>query len=184
MSTQLPGFVLAGLYKDSLVITEETIEQNKPVKKQEQVTNKTPKQNIVDPAPEKKWFLGDNKKNITILIRDNNAVYINDEWLATLTKLLAACKLNLSDIAIINVKEGLDFLLIKQQLDPQYVLMFDVSTNDLSLPFNIPNYQVQQYGGCTFMTAPVVTLSANKIREAIKTEKRNLWEKLKIIFSI
>jgi len=184
MSTQLPGFVLAGLYKDSLVITEETIEQNKPVKKQEQVTNKTPKQNIVDPAPEKKWFLGDNKKNITILIRDNNAVYINDEWLATLTKLLAACKLNLSDIAIINVKEGLDFLLIKQQLDPQYVLMFDVTAKDIALPFSIPNYQIQKYEGATFMMVPAITLSANKTTESIKVEKRNLWEKLKIIFNV
>jgi hypothetical protein len=184
MSTQLPGFVLSGLYKDSLVITEETIEQNKPVKKQGQVTNKTPKQNVTGPASGKKWFLGDNKKNIAILIRDNNAVHINDEWLATLTKLLAACKLNIADIAIVNVKEGMDFLLIKEQLDPHYVLMFDVAANDIVLPFSIPHYQIQKYAGATFMIAPAITLSADKTTESIKTEKRNLWDKLKIIFNV
>jgi len=98
--------------------------------------------------------------------------------------LLAACKLNLSDIAIINVKEGLDFLLIKQQLDPQYVLMFDVTAKDIALPFSIPNYQIQKYGGATFMMVPAITLSANKTTESIKVEKRNLWEKLKIIFNV
>ena len=32
MSTQLPGFVIAGLYKDSLVLAEEAIEESKPAK--------------------------------------------------------------------------------------------------------------------------------------------------------
>jgi hypothetical protein len=184
MSTQLPGFVLAGLYKDSLVITEETIEQNKPARKQEQVTNKTLKPNVAKPGAAKKWFLGDNRKNITIIIKDETAVHINEEWLATLTKLLTACKLNVADVAIVNIKNEIDFSVIKEQLVPQYVLMFDVSPNDVSLPFSIPDYQVQKYDGVTFMIAPGITLSADKTTESIKTEKRNLWEKLKIIFVV
>ncbi|QEC67370.1 hypothetical protein FRZ67_08700 [Panacibacter ginsenosidivorans] len=184
MSTQLPGFIIAGLYKDSLVLVEETTEQIIPAKKQVQNTNKSPNHEVTPPPQPKKWFLGDNKKNITILLKDPDAVHINDEWLGTLSKLLAACKLNLADVAIVNLKENHSFADIKQQLQPQYVLMFDVSANDLSLPFSIPNYQLQQYGGCAFMTAPAVTLSADKTTEAIKTEKRNLWEKLKVIFNV
>jgi len=184
MSTQLPGFIIAGLYKDSLVLAGETIEQNQPVTKREQITNKTANPDTALPIPAKKWFLGDNKKNISILVKDSIAVHINDEWLGTLSKLLAACKLNLADVAIINLKPEISFAQIKEQLDPQYVLMFDVTTNDLALPFSIPNYQVQKYSGATFMIAPAITLSADKTTESIKTEKRNLWEKLKVIFNV
>jgi hypothetical protein len=184
MSTQLPAFIIAGMYKDSLVLAEEATEQTIPAKKQMQNTNKSPNHDDTQPSQPKKWFLGDNRKNITILLKDPDAVHINDEWLGTLSKLLAACKLNLADVAIVNLKENYPFADIKQQLQPQHVLMFDVSTNNLSLPFSIPNYQVQQYGGCTFMSAPAVTLSADKATEAIKTEKRQLWEKLKGIFNV
>ncbi|CAN5429872.1 hypothetical protein BH10BAC2_BH10BAC2_48530 [soil metagenome] len=184
MSTQLPDFVIAGLYKDSLVLAEEAIEESKPAKKREQVTNKTANAEVPPAPPAKKWFLGDNKKNITVLLKDPAAVYINDEWLGTLSKLLAACKLNLADIAIVNLKPDITFALIKGQLQPRNVLMFDVTTNDLALPFSIPSYQVQQYGGCTFMTAPAITLSADKTTESIKTEKRSLWDKLKVIFNV
>ena len=184
MSTQLPGFIIAGLYKDSLVLAEEATEQTIPAKKQMQNTNKSPNHDDTQPSQPKKWFLGDNRKNITILLKDPDAVHINDEWLGTLSKLLAACKLNLADVAIVNLKESYSFADIKQQLQPQYVLMFDVTAKDIALPFSIPNYQIQKYGGATFMMVPAITLSANKTTEAIKTEKRNLWEKLKIIFSI
>lgn len=184
MPEQLPGFILAGLYRDSLVLAERTIEQPQIAKKPEQVNKKSPKQDVEQPAPVKKWFLGDNKKNIAILLKDPDAVHINDEWLGTLSKLLSACKLNLADVAIINLKPEMTFEQIREALNPQHVLLFDVSTNDIALPFSIPNYQVQKYGGTTFMTAPAITLSADKITERIKTEKRNLWEKLKLIFNV
>lgn len=184
MSTQLPDVVLAGLYKDSLVITEETFEQNKPKTSREQVTNKSRKQEVAETTTSKKWFLGDNKRNITILVKDETATYINDEWLTTLTKLLSACKMNLSDVAIVNMNAGTDFITIKEQLNPQHLLMFDVSPADIALPFNMPNYQIQKYGGATFMSAPAITLFADKTTESIKMEKRNLWEKLKIIFNV
>lgn len=184
MSTQLPGFVLAGLYKDSLVITEETFEPNVTQTKRKQVTNKTHIPDGAETVTLKKWFLGDNKRNIAILLKDETATYINDEWLSTLTNLLAACKLNLSDVAIVNIKAGTNFSHLKEQLNPQYVLMFDVAPSDIALPFSIPNYQIQKYSGTTFMTAPAITLSLDKTTETIKMEKRNLWGKLKIIFSV
>lgn len=184
MYTQLPGFVIAGLYKDSLVLTEEANEESLPAKKREQVTNKTANAEVPLAPSAKKWFLGDNKKNVTVLLKDSTAVYINDEWLGTLSKLLAACKLNLADVAIVNLKPDITFTLIEKELHPQYVLMFGVTTNDLLLPFSIPSYQVQQYGGSTFMTAPAITLSADKTTESIKIEKRNLWDKLRTIFKV
>src|SRR6478736_5030495 len=100
MNIQLPDFVLAGLYKDSIVLAEEKIV--KPKKVQEQITNKKIKDDLEEKPLIKKWFLGDNKKNITILLKDPSSVHINEGWLGTLTKLLAACKLNIGDTAIVN----------------------------------------------------------------------------------
>ena len=87
MNIQLPHFVIAGLYKDSLVITGENPVQ--PVQMELQVNHKTTKPEAEAALPAKKWYLGDNKKNIIILVKDDSAVFINDEWLGTLGKLLA-----------------------------------------------------------------------------------------------
>lgn len=183
MSNQLPNFIIAGLYKDSLVITQEI--SARPVEIKEQIKDKKINPEAALPVLAKKWFLGDNKKNIIILVKDATAVFINDEWLGTLGKLLAACKLNLGDVAIINyLQNNISFASIKEELKPQRVFMFDVTTNELQMPFSIPNYQVQQYGGCTFMCAPGTTLSSVANTASVVAEKRKLWEKLKIIFGV
>jgi len=182
MHIQLPDFVLAGLYKDSIVLAEKKIIQ--PKKIQQQITNKTIKDETEEKPLIKNWFLGDNKKNIIILLKDPSSVHINHEWLGILTKLLDACKLNVGDTAIVNhLQQTKTFNDLKELLQPQFVFMFDVSTHDIRLPFTFPHYQVQKYSDCSFMTAPVVTLT-NDNSEPVKIEKRKLWEKLKLIFSV
>jgi hypothetical protein len=182
MNIRLPEFVLAGLYKDSIVTAKENTVH--PEKIQQQITNKKIKDETQEKPLIKKWFLGDNYKNTIILLKDASSVYINDEWLGTLTKLLAACKLNIGDTAIVNhLQQAKTFNELKELLQPQFVFMFDVTTHDIVLPFTFPHYQVQKYGGCTFMTAPIITLT-NDNAEFVKIEKRKLWEKLKLIFNV
>ena len=182
MNIQLPDFVLASLYKDSIVLAEGEIVQ--PKKIQREITNKKIKDEAEEKPLIKKWFLGDNKKNITILLKDASSVHINDEWLGTLTKLLAACKLNIGDTAIVNhLQQTKTFNDLKELLQPQFVFMFDVTTHDIQLPFTFPHYQIQKYSDCTFMTAPMATLT-NDNSDLVKIEKRKLWEKLKLIFNV
>ena len=180
MKIQLPEVVIAGLYKDALVITQ----TNPEPKASQQVTNKPTKEDITASPPIKKLFFGDNKKNIAILIKDSDAVHINDEWLTTLSKLLSACQLTLEDVAIINFAHQNEiFSSLKETLQPKVVLMFDVTMQDIQLPFTIPYYQVQRYADCTFMTAPIVTLTTDT-KEPTRVEKKKLWEKLKVIFGV
>ena len=180
MKIQLPEVVIAGLYKDALVITQ----TNPEPKASQQVTNKTTKQDTTASPPIKKLFFGDNKRNIAILIKDSSAVHINDEWLTTLSKLLSACKLTLEDVAIVNFGHQSEiFSSLKEALQPKVTLMFDVTTQDIQLPFTIPYYQVQRYADCTFMSAPSVTLTADT-KEPTRSEKKKLWEKLKLIFNV
>ncbi|MBC7586783.1 MAG: hypothetical protein H7178_00375, partial [Chitinophagaceae bacterium] len=68
---QLPDFILADWYKDALVILNDVQPSNK----------------IVEPLAEplqikpEKLFLGDNKKGVVIVVKEANAVYLNDESL-------------------------------------------------------------------------------------------------------
>ena len=180
MNTHLPAFVIADLYKNSLVITGDA---NAPVPKPGvQVTEIE-----AFAAPEtvqtaqKKWYLGDNKKGIVIAAMDENAVFINDEWLDTLGKMLGGVQINFGDTAIINLhNHPVTFNDVRQQLNARHVIMFGITPAQLGLPFTIPFYQVQQYAGCTLLSAPAETLAGPaNTTDSIKAEKRKLWESLK-----
>ncbi len=181
MDIQLPSFVLAELYKNSLVIIADAVVP--AAKAPVQVTQNAPeiKAEIVQPV-QKPWYLGDNKRGIVVVVKDENAVFINDEWLETLSKLLAALKINLADIAIVNIaKESVDFTRLKE-LNAKQILLFGVTTEQIQMPFAIPYYQVQNYAGCTILAAPIVTLAPPaQTTDGIKAEKRKLWESLKRI---
>lgn len=180
MKVQLSPSVIAALYKDTLVITG----RHAGEKPTTQVTDKKDKAATDVPPPVTKWYLGDNRQHVVIVVNDDSAVHIADEYLGTLGKLLTACGLTLADVAIVNfARQPRQFTDLKKQLGCTQLLLFNVGTQDIELPFTIPHYQVQQYSGTTIMTAPVTTLSAGNT-EAVKKEKRYLWDKLKIIFNV
>lgn len=169
---KLPDFVLAELYKTELVVIgQSTIESNLPQKKQLE-------------KPAKPEFLGDNRKNICILVKDEQAVYLNDNSLQFLSAILAACKLNLGDVSIVNFQyNAISFGELKSWLQPKFLLAFDISAASLQLPFNLPNYQVQAYDQCSMLFAPSLSLMSDDSREA-KLEKSKLWLSLKNMFNI
>lgn len=169
---KLPDFVLSELYKTELVVIgESTIESNLPQKKQLE-------------KPTKPEFLGDNRKNICILVNEEQAVYLNDNSLQFLSAILAACKLNLGDVAIVNFNNNtIDFAALKSWVKPKFLMVFDISAASLQLPFDLPNYQVQSYDQCAMVFAPSLNIMTNDSREA-KLEKSKLWLSLKNMFNL
>jgi hypothetical protein len=180
---QLPPFVIADFYKDCLVeSTEQRIAPPKPTNTiiQEPVLTKTTA--TID--PNKKIFLGNNAKQIAIVVKDAEAVFLNEEALQFLGNILGACKLNLGDIAIINhLQTPANFSLIKTQTQCKFLLLFDIVPSALELPFLIPQYQVFPHGGCTFLCAPALSTINGNSAEA-KLEKSKLWVCLKKMFGI
>jgi hypothetical protein len=175
----LPPFVIASLYKDELVLIDDqkSSNANKP-KKGEAVV--TAPQEIQKPIS----FLGDNQKKITILLQDTAAVHLADESLQFLTAILAACKLNMGDVAIVNtVHQPVQYTQIKTELKPSTIILFDISTASIALPFEVPHYQVQQYDNCTLLfSAPLQSMLVKT--DAAKLEKGKLWNALKKTFNI
>ncbi len=183
---QLPNFLLVDLFKDNLVLyddlptsTNETSKNKTPIRAEEIVKTLTPTLQT-----SKKWFLGSNNKQITIIVKDNEAVFLRDEWLTFLTSILGACKLNIGDVAIVNYTNTPIVLpAINEQLKPLYFLLFDIAAQDIQLPFTVPNYQLQKFGNATFLLAPSLAMMQGNT-EAVKMEKSRLWLSLKKLFNI
>jgi len=174
----LNASMIAGLYKNSLVesggnpkgigkglsvLPEEDIE----VKNNESVTD---------------WkYLGDYKKNILILVRYPSIPFLPDDQLNFLSTILGACKLNLGDVAILNISnhEPIIYSDVLKKFRSSFLILFGVTPKEFDLPVNFPEYQVQSLNNCTFLYAPVL----EKL-ESDKVLKSKLWVCLKKMFAV
>ena len=170
----LPAFLLASLYKNKLVIPTEskpaahaTISQAPPVL-----------------ASETRWYLGENKKQVTIVVNQSAVAFLTDEQFTLLTGVLKACKLNMADVAIVNLANSAkNFTQLHQTLNTRFLLLFDVATSAIDLPFSIPLYQLQSYNQCQILQA---TSLNNMLGEgtAAKDETMKLWNGLRKMFAL
>ncbi|MGZ3845164.1 MAG: hypothetical protein ACXVBH_03855, partial [Flavisolibacter sp.] len=97
-----------------------------------------------------------------------------------LTNVLAACKMSIADIGIINSNRS-DESELQSIIDVEArdVILFGVEPPEIGLPINFPAFQLQAFNNRTYVKAP--TLSEI---EADKTLKGSLWTSLKGLFKI
>lgn len=200
MDKTLPDFLLADLFPSSLVLIETNIEPKKDPINEPETVNKTivnssnngtikvfkdqPKDLSENKVLTEKWYLGNNGKNITVIVSESEAVYLTEKSLQFLTKILGACKLNMGDIAVVNIEQTpTNFEFIKTALLPRTCILFNVKAQSILLPFTVPDYQIQKYGGCTFLMAPAIASIDNESADA-KLAKTKLWVSLKSIFNL
>jgi hypothetical protein len=168
---QLPASVVADLYRNSLIETD----QNSPdeavvfaLKKPDKSSNK--------------WkYLGENKKNILIAVNYGNAVYLPDEELSFLTNMLNACKLGLADVAIVNRNnyEDINYKEMMAQFASRIIFLFGIDPVSFGLPVSFPHFQLQPFAGATFLFTPSLQECNN---DALLKSK--LWVCLRRLFSI
>lgn len=160
---------IAFLYKNSLVEID--------IKKEVSTQTK----NSDEPISGGWKYLGENKKKTLVVVRSADAVHIPDKQLSFLTKLLAACNLNLADVAILNFQDhnSSAFNEILNYFKPKVVLLFDVEPGEFGLPMIFPHFQVQGYKDAMFVSSPALN-----IIEPDKSLKGKLWVSLKKIFNL
>ncbi len=125
-------------------------------------------------------FLGDNLKNILILVNERQAKFIPEKQLNFLVTVLTACSLSIADTAIVNTAgKKTDYNNVTSQLRSRVVLLFDVPPVDINLPLDFPFFQVQKFRDQTYVFSP----SLEKV-EADLAMKKQLWTSLKKAFSI
>jgi len=159
----LPKNTVNAFYKKNLVGSKET-------------------QKSVKPSTMKVFStLGNNDKNILILVNENDSMYLADAEFQFLTGILTACKLTMNDVAILNIQKNnsVNYMNVRESLNPDFIIMFDVSPDNFSLPLNFPFYQIQQYNQQIYLTAPKLSFIAHD-----KSEKLKLWNALRQIFRI
>ena len=163
---QLPANTIADLYKNHLI--EPGVIETKIKKEQ-------PNQN------EGISFLGNNNKQVVVLVNYADTVHLPDAQLNFLTSILTACKLSLDDIAIVNTghTEAISFRTLFKEVPAQSVLLFGVATESLLLPLNFPNFQVQFFDNIYYLTSPSLDLI-----ESDKSLKTQLWNSLKKLFKL
>ncbi|MFT4018326.1 MAG: hypothetical protein QM668_15280 [Agriterribacter sp.] len=155
---------LAQLYTSPVIDTQSTEKPN-PVKEQTDTIK----------------YLGSNKKNISILVRAADAPFLNDKLFNFLAGILNACKLNMADVALINIlsANNAGYTAINNITNPEKTILFDVSAQDISLPLQFPHFQVQRFNNVMYLSAP----SLNVI-ETDKAIKAQLWAGLKQLFQL
>ncbi|HRP56636.1 hypothetical protein [Agriterribacter sp.] len=126
-------------------------------------------------------FLGSNQKQITILVNVSDATYLSDRSFAFLTGVLNACKLNMADVAVININQytNHNYIELNSITQPRIQLLFGVSPREIGLPIHFPHFQVQPYNNVVYLCAP----DLNSIEED-KSLKTRLWAGLKSIFQL
>lgn len=160
---QIPPTLLPELYKDSLIVLDD--KQSNPEKLKEK----------------KVHSLGDNFKNILILVNNVEILHLNDEDLRFLTGILTACKLTFSDVAIFNTASNLDYNYQKtiNHFKPELILILGT----MNQKFNLPDYSDKYQAIENHNTQLVFGSSLNEISKDVN-EKKSLWNCLKQIFGI
>lgn len=196
---KLPGFVIADLYRNTLIqpsaadgyqaLPEIAVAEPEPVRVEQQPVAKTPAREPVVQAkapgeaglPPYK-ILGNNKKQVTVVVNCPQDVFVPEGDLQFLTKMLDACKLNMADVAIVNhATAAVTIDRVKAQLQPQFLLLFGVEPDEIHLPINFPSFKEQAYAGTTYLLTPALS-QLNQDTDVAKGLKKKLWECLKRMF--
>jgi hypothetical protein len=158
---QLPAVILHDLYRRSLV------DAGLPVKDAAQKRSLS--------------YLGNNKRKVIIIVSNDETLYLPDDELNFLLGILAACKLTMDDVAIINCKKinSLSYSVLEKELKAEKIFLFGVDLQLIDLPLQFPYYQVQSFNKQVYLSAPPLDALQND-----KAEKTKLWMSLKQLFSI
>lgn len=175
---ELPASVVADLYGNVLNETD-------PVRGAMPAIKNAAAEQAGPPAGVEKntdWrSLGNNARHILVLVQNRDFAFLPDHELSFFTGILAACKLSMEDVALVNLNNNPE-VSGRQLTDffkSRIVFLFDIEPASLGLPVNFPQYQLQPFAGTTYLYAP----SLAKL-EGDKLEKSKLWVCLKRLFNI
>jgi hypothetical protein len=133
-------------------------------------------------SSKKGWaFLGANKKNVLVIVTEQNNAYLADTDLNFLMGILGACKLTMADIALVNCfeKKDMDYKSLGENFSPRKIIFFGTEPSSLDFPLQFPNYQLQKYNHQVYLAAPTLAILAKEV-----SEKKQLWACLKTLFEI
>ena len=172
---QLPFQAITELYKNDITIIPADSGNNRNSEIKEVKAETLPNSGQLQ-------FLGGNNKKITIIVNSPDNTWLPDEELRFLYKITGAVQLNASDLAIINLfKQKADIGKIKSELNPEKILMFGISGEEIDLPIEFPEFHVQLFDSIYFLKSPQVKVLMEEKTPGTPL-KNQLWGGLKKMF--
>ena len=161
---QMPIDLMSELYKDSLIVLDEKQISSESLKSTGFIS------------------LGNNKRNILLLVDETEAVYLKEENLEFLTGILTACKLTIADIALLNIvnNKNIEIEPMIRFFQPETMIFFGINIGKINSPV-LQNrlYEIQKINQINCLNASSLKQIAANVEE-----KKKLWSCLKTIFSI
>ena len=161
-NVKLPSIIISSLYKNYLVDLE------------------SGEKSVIE-EKEKINFLGGNGKSILLLVNHTDVSFLPDNQLTFLLGILSACKLNMADIAVVNLSktDNTEHKNLPEFFKAEVIILLGIEATALSLPFKIPDFQVQLFKDKKYLFTPALD-----VLEKDGQLKKKLWTALKNIFSI
>ena len=167
---QLPGPVIEELYKLPLIPGEKKFKTTSTSSSEEKIAGYK--------------FLGKNQRHIVMITHFEKAVFLPEDHLQFITKILEACKMNLADVAIINTASApVNIEVLRKQLTPSFIILFGIEPVNIGLPLSFPHFKDQAYAGCNYLFTPAMD-ELNQDTDKGKLLKSKLWLCLKKMFNV
>ena len=171
---QLSAELVGILYPESLIVCDDEDMKERTHKKAR------PAQSVNEPIP----FLGKNAKSICFLVSYPGDLFMPDEALRFLERILAACKCSLDDIALINTHQvPVDLEALRKQFNPRILFLWGDQPVISGLEVELKDLTVSIWGNISILPVTLVE-QMNKDNEEGRELKRNLWVVLKTLFNL
>jgi hypothetical protein len=169
---RLTSELIATLYPDCL------IQENEPVILIDKVSKFKPVAETAYP------FLGENNRSICFLANYSGGDFLPADQLLFLQKILAACKYDLNDIALVNIAHlPFDFADLRIRFSPRIIFLWGVAPEHVGLMSGLADFNVTLLDGIS-----VIRISDPHIMSGVSPEgtalKQRLWACLKKIFNL
>lgn len=124
-------------------------------------------------------FLGENGKNILVLVRDETAAFLAEDSFGFLASVLSACKLSVADIALVNLYHYPDasFAGLVTQFNARTGILF--GTLPLRGSLSERDYGIREVEGVRILSADGLELIRSD-----KSLKARLWSSLQKLFNL
>lgn len=129
-------------------------------------------------------FLGKNLLSICFLVSYPDDEFIPDDQLAFLKKILAACKLSLNDIALINTKRTpVELLVLKKRFQPSIIFFWGVAPAVTGSGLKFPDMSISTWENIRILPVMQTELMSGDNPRGLEL-KKNLWISLKKLFNL
>ncbi len=129
-------------------------------------------------------FLGNNLRKISFVVHYPDAVFLPEDQLEFLSRMLSACHCTIADISVLNAAGApIDIQELSKQLNPEILFLCGVSAASVNIPELMEPFTITRLQGISMLLLPALNNMNQKTEEG-KQLKTKLWNCLQKLFRV